>query len=629
MAKMVVLYGEDVIVHASVAAMLADVNAGALPIVTTGYYAAGDGGGNVYYYDAGSSATINGGTVLPSSGGSSTMSLNSSGVYDGTDAGTGRYLAIEARYDPVLFGADPTGTVEATKFFLAALKATRNPSTVRVTPGTYLVDELDTPEKWFEIDFQRSWLTTTATANHVLDITTANDNNRPGPIILRRLYINGTGGVVGLIGIKSTTQSVGPILDNLNIKNCDRGLYIVGSLNMAVRDTIVHRCNANSGAHTDGIGFYFQNHAVNSSNNVMIIENCEGYLNEVGILLDGTQLPGATVEVFNLINCTFQSNNFCGLAAFSCSRIYDKGCYWENNGNHEIWDTGLTENTFDGHTIKRRAIHLDDSHMFTDIDSHDSIYLANGSSVTYNKGLRSRFFNSWPIPVETDGSACTLRVFNHFYGAQSYQALIPEIPIDNGIVKKCATIQPYRPKQTTDIANLGAGYTNLCLPRQTSSGIVSYSVGTVADSTLHNGYRNEIVFSTGGTDGAGGVDQSPPPATNFFLVQCGVTDSISVDDEVIFQFPIRVASGQGLFDFNFVTGTHARGQMWVDETWRMFTIQFRALGANNTDMYISPGDLQGLTLYLGGAMVYKLADSPNSDRTPIQRIVHEQLWSNI
>ena len=123
MAKMVVLYGADVIVHGSIAAKLADVNLGALPVVTTGYYAAGDGGGNVYYYDAGSSATINGGTVLPSSGGSSTMSLNSSGVYDGTDAGTGRYLAIEARYDPVLFGADPTGVTDATKFWLACVAA--------------------------------------------------------------------------------------------------------------------------------------------------------------------------------------------------------------------------------------------------------------------------------------------------------------------------------------------------------------------------------------------------------------------------------------------------------------------------------------------------------------------------
>ena len=88
---------------------------------TSGYYAAGDGGGNSFYWDGTSAATDNGGTIIKPT----------------FVVGAGRWLATDtSRVSVLQFGADKSGTTEATSIFAAALSATNE---IIVPSGTYKI----------------------------------------------------------------------------------------------------------------------------------------------------------------------------------------------------------------------------------------------------------------------------------------------------------------------------------------------------------------------------------------------------------------------------------------------------------------------------------------------------------
>lgn len=578
----------------------------------------GDGQGQIYEYDNVSSATINGGTVLPGVNG--VMSLNDSGVFDGV-SGVGRFLSLETVSDPVLFGASPTGVIKANKYFLAALNlAARQPSVTRISPGTYLLDELEVPDRWLELDFQQSLLVPATGSSFVIDISTPNNNNRPGPMVIRRFYIDGSdssnSGIIGLTSIPSTL-SVGPIIENGNIKLCDVGLHTVGALNMAIRDTICHR-NTTGGTHTRGVGFYLEDSVSNSSNNVNLLENCEAYLNEIGIVLNGTN-NGSTVKIINLKNCTIQHNDHCGLAAFDVQQIYMNGIYMEDNGNDSIVDTM----SIDGLTVIKREIHLDNSSLITDNEGFASVYMANNSTLEYTSAVSHRPFNSWLTSVKTDGSNCKLLLSGgKFAGFGGIQALIPEIPASNDVVIRCGTIQPYRRKHEDKgiLTNIETQDPTTMLTLQTqnlASSTGSYS-GNQTDTTILPELRHELEF--------GAIIGSP--SVNRVLYKTDAIEPIGDNDEILYQFPVRMASGTGEVRFDFITGTFLQADMWIGEEWQMLTLQFQpATGQPTSALYVYPLDDQGLTLYIGGAMVQQIP-SGIGDRTHIQRIVHEQLWTD-
>ena len=76
-----------------------------------------------------------------------------------------------------------------------------------------------------------------------------------------------------------------------------------------------------------------------------------------------------------------------------------------------------------------------------------------------------------------------------------------------------------------------------------------------------------------------------------------------------------------------VTGTFLQADMWIGAEWQMLTLQFNPVtGQAGTAMYVYPLDAQGLTLYVGGAMIQQI--TTGGDRKAIQRIVHEQLWTD-
>ena len=138
-----------VVKYATITAMLAaTAPTDGTVIQTYGYTTAGLGG-NEYYYSSGSAATINGVTVLPGVAG--TMSLDATGVFDGT-AGTGRYLAVTPKYDPVLAGADNTGSTDAVKFWLATISAAPAGATIEPSPGTYKIGSKITFSKSVTLD---------------------------------------------------------------------------------------------------------------------------------------------------------------------------------------------------------------------------------------------------------------------------------------------------------------------------------------------------------------------------------------------------------------------------------------------------------------------------------------------
>ncbi|GAF99964.1 unnamed protein product, partial [marine sediment metagenome] len=211
-----------------VAGMLAatDITDG-MYAITSGYNVEGIGS-NCYRYDADNTDAPDGGVVLPGLGGSILYAAD--GSFTGDD-GLGRFVATEPRYDPALFGADPTGTADSTSIWNAVFK-TVGAGCVSATTGTYLVDELTIPEEVVDVRFNDSTLNcTNIAAAYVLRVLDDNTAFRPINLAIRDLLIVGPGRTTDCLGLFLDGRSTRQTFRRIWVEACYVGVRAAGTLN--------------------------------------------------------------------------------------------------------------------------------------------------------------------------------------------------------------------------------------------------------------------------------------------------------------------------------------------------------------------------------------------------------------